>query len=104
MINPEIQSKISLLAKEIVKGNKASQTEFYNLLKDNFFKLCLKYSRTEFDAEEAFQKACIKIDSCLSQYCGKGSFCGWLTRIFVNHAIDEYRAVNLNLIGLEYKK
>lgn len=102
MVTPEIQSKLLSLAKEMCNGSRTAQTEFYTLLKDNFFNLCRKYSRSEFDAEEAFQKACIKINSSLSQYSGNGSFCGWLTRIFVNHAISEYRTINFDLIGLEY--
>lgn len=98
----ETQSKLIQLAKEMCDGNKASQTEFYKLLKIKFFNLCKKYSRTEYDAEEAFQKACIKISSSLSQYSGSGSFCGWLGRIFVNYAISESRKTNFDLIGLEY--
>lgn len=102
MATSEIQSRLLLLAKEIEGGNKASQTEFYKLLKTCFFNLCRKYTNTEYDAEEAFQNACIKISSNLSQYNGSGNFYGWLGRIFINHAITEDRRVKLDLIGLDY--
>ncbi len=104
MIPKEIQNRIQLLAENIRDGKKASEYEFYNLLKENFFNICKKYSRCDFDAEEAFQKACIKIYNSLSQYNGDGYFCGWLARIFVNYTISEYRANNLKLIGLEYEE
>jgi RNA polymerase sigma-70 factor (ECF subfamily) len=49
------------------------------------------YSRNREDAEEAMQDGFIRVFSYAHTYKGKGSFEGWVRRIFVNTAIEHFR-------------
>jgi RNA polymerase sigma-70 factor (ECF subfamily) len=55
------------------------------------FAVCIRYSRTREEAEDNLQDGFIKILESIGQYSGKGSFEGWMKRIFVNTALEKYR-------------
>ncbi len=52
--------------------------------------LCLRYAYTNFEAEDIFQEAFVKVFQKLNQYQNKGSFEGWMRHIFVNTALNHY--------------
>jgi RNA polymerase sigma-70 factor (ECF subfamily) len=49
------------------------------------------YSRDTEEAKDILQEGFIKIFQKLEQYSGKGSFEGWMRRIFINSALERYR-------------
>jgi len=53
--------------------------------------ICFRYARDRDEAEEFVQRGFIKLYKNLSKYEFKGSFDGWIRRIFVNTAIDQIR-------------
>lgn len=55
------------------------------------FAVCIRYSRTREEAEDNLQDGFIKVLESIKQYSGKGSFEGWMKRIFVNTALEKYR-------------
>ncbi len=53
--------------------------------------VCIRYARTNFEAEDIFQEGFVKVFANLHQYAGTGSVDGWIRRIIVNTAIDYYK-------------
>lgn len=79
--------------KEIIEGclaNKASaQEDLYNLYSRRMMSVCLRYTKSRFEAEDIFHEAFVKVFKNISYWKG-GSFEGWVRRIFVNTAINHY--------------
>ena len=55
------------------------------------FAICIQYSKSREEAEDNLQDGFIKILESIRQYTGKGSFEGWMKRIFINTALEKYR-------------
>lgn len=66
-----------------------------------FFSLCLKYSSSYEQAKDNLQEGFINIFENISQYNGKGSFEGWMTRIIINTSLREFQN---NRVFSEYKE
>ncbi|MDX5345611.1 MAG: sigma-70 family RNA polymerase sigma factor [Hymenobacteraceae bacterium] len=83
-----------LTEKEIIegckKGKAACQEELYRRYSARMMSLCLRYAKTNFEAEDVFQEAFVNVFNNIDAY-GAGSFVGWMRRIFVNTAINNYR-------------
>lgn len=80
---------------ELIKGCRsrklASQSTLYQLYKEQFFVLSLKYCKNREEAQDNLQDAFLEIFKRIKQYKGKGSFEGWMKRIVINKAIDRYK-------------
>lgn len=53
--------------------------------------VCQRYARTNFEVEDIFQEAFVKVFLNIEKFSGHGSLEGWVRRIFVNTAIDYYK-------------
>lgn len=53
--------------------------------------ICMRYARDRDEAEDILQTGFIKVFKGIDNYKGDGSFEGWIKRIVVNTAIDNYR-------------
>lgn len=73
------------------KQDRSSQEKLYREYADKLFVLCLKYSRDYEEAKDNLQDGFIKIFQNISQFKGKGSFEGWMTRIMINTALKKYQ-------------
>lgn len=60
--------------------------------------LCLRYAKNRVEAEDVLQTGYIKVFQNVREYRGDGSFEGWIRRIMVNTAIENYRK---NLRGID---
>lgn len=74
-----------------------AQEELYHMFSGKFFTLCLKYSSNFEQAKDNLQEGFIKIFQNISQYKGRGTFEGWMTRIMINTALKEYQNKSLFL-------
>ena len=84
-------------------GDIISQSEIYHLFAGKLFAICLKYSKTQEEAEDNLQEAFITIFKKIDQFQFKGSFEGWMKRIVINTALQTYRQKNvLNLVEENY--
>jgi RNA polymerase sigma-70 factor (ECF subfamily) len=68
-----------------------AQGELYKLYASKLFPICLKYSRNYAEAEDNLQDAFLTIFNKIKQYKNKGSFEGWIKRITINTALQQYR-------------
>jgi RNA polymerase sigma factor (sigma-70 family) len=53
--------------------------------------ICMRYCRDRAEAEDVLQEGFIKVFTNIIKYRGEGSFEGWIKRIMVNTAIDNYQ-------------
>ena len=73
------------------KGDRKAGEQLYNLFSAKMFAICIQYSKSREEAEDNLQDGFIKIRESIGQYTGKGSFEGWMKRIFINTALEKYR-------------
>ncbi len=79
------------LIKDCISGSQLAQKKLYDLFSPGMYGVCLMYSRDSEEAKDILQEGFIKIFQKLKQYSGKGSFEGWMRRIFINSALERYR-------------
>lgn len=85
------------LIKQCKKQDRKAQERLYHLFSGKFFTLCLKYSSNYEQAKDTLQEGFIKIYQNISQFKGKGTFEGWMTRIIINTALKEYQKKSIFL-------
>ncbi|MFP3861065.1 MAG: RNA polymerase sigma factor [Bacteroidales bacterium] len=85
------------IVKACKKGDKKSQKLLYDIFSPRLYGLCLRYSSDEHEAKDLLQEGFIKIFSKLNQYKNQGSLEGWMKRIVINTAMENFRKSN-NLI------
>jgi RNA polymerase sigma factor (sigma-70 family) len=99
------------LVKECVSGNPIAQKKFYDLFAKKMMGVCLRYMSNEDEAQDVLQDGFIKIFSKLHDFESKGSLEGWVRRIMVNTALDQYRKnkkhqndVDVDVVGYKLEK
>lgn len=73
------------------KGDRKAAEQIYKMFSTKMFAICLRFSKDRSEAEDNLQDGFIKIFESLGQYAGKGSFEGWMKRIFINVALEKFR-------------
>lgn len=64
-----------------------AQKQLYDIYKDNLFSICIRYLKSQQDAEDVFIDAFYKILTKIEMFKGDGSFEGWMRRIMVNESL-----------------
>lgn len=67
------------------------QQELYERFAPKMYGVCLRYAANAEEAEDILQEGFIKVFNKISSFRGEGSFEGWIRRIFVNTAIEQFR-------------
>lgn len=73
------------------QGDRKAAEKLYRLFSAKMFAICIRFSRDRAEAEDTLQDGFIKIFASIDQYTGKGSFEGWMKRIFINTALEKFR-------------
>lgn len=90
------------LLTECKEGNRDAQHQLYEMYRVKLFTLCLRYMKNKEDAEDIFQEAWIKVFKQLHQYDEqKGSFYGWIRKVFVNSCLEYFRKKKVYLTDLD---
>lgn len=79
------------LIEKCKNGDRIAMEQLYNHYAPKMKGICLRYSKSEYEAEDVFQEAFIKVLLKINNYQFKGSFDGWIKRIVVNTAIDHLK-------------
>jgi RNA polymerase sigma factor (sigma-70 family) len=74
-----------------LKKEVAAEYRLYHRFAPRVYGICLRYGGNVMEADEILQKGFIRLFSSLDQFRFDGSFEAWVTRIFVNTAINAYR-------------
>jgi RNA polymerase sigma-70 factor, ECF subfamily len=93
---------------EIVKGckqyNKAYQHLLYERYASEIRYLCFRYLNNTIYLDDILHDGFIKVFMNISQYSGKGSFEGWMKKIFINTALKHNLKHNLNKAFIDIDK
>ena len=86
------------------KGDRKAQEVLYQQFGRRMFGVCLRYAHDYATAEDILQDGFIKVYNGISGFRGEGSLEGWIRRIIVNTAIEQYRkSVRLHVL-MEYEE
>lgn len=73
------------------RQEKRSQQAVYEKYARVMYGICLRYSSDSDAAQDLLQDGFIKVFANISSFQGKGSFEGWMKRIFINLALEVIR-------------
>lgn len=83
--------KLENIIEKCKKGDPGAAEQLYKMFAARMFSICIRYSRNRNEAEDNLQDGFIKVFHSIGQYSGKGSFEGWMKRVFVTTALEKYR-------------
>ena len=92
--------KLKNIIKGCLKNDRQMQGELYKMFAPKMYGLCLRYSANIQDAQDLLQEGFVKVYDNLENFKWKGSFEGWMKRIFVNLALDRYRS-KISLLSID---
>lgn len=81
----------STLVKECIKGNAKAQRLLFDKFSQKMLGVCLRYTKNQYEAEDALQEGFVKAFSKLKDFSNQGSLEGWIRRIMVNTSLDAIR-------------
>jgi len=102
-INSALSKKRDWISEEeqIIEGCIAGERRFQKLLYDRYsptmLGICLRYSKSQDEAEDIMQDGFIKVFTNIETFRQQGSFEGWIKRIMVNTALNHYHKNQKNL-------
>lgn len=83
---------------QIIKGcqkyDRSAQKQLYEKFASLMKAVCYKYLDNIDDTNDVLQEGFIKVFMNIKQFSGKGSFEGWMKRIFINTAIIHLNKLN----------
>lgn len=82
-------------------GDRKAQERLYRLFYGRMLPVCMRYAKDSDLAKDLLQDAFIKVFNKIKTYDGAGSLEGWIRRIVVNNAIDEFRKKKNDFILME---
>ncbi|GAA4424557.1 RNA polymerase sigma factor [Pontibacter saemangeumensis] len=74
-----------------LKQDREAQRKLYQLYYGYAMSICVRYSRDAEEAREVLNDGFLKVFTRLSQYDPDKPFKGWVRRIMINTALDNYR-------------
>lgn len=81
----------SALLEKCKLGDRIAQEKLYNYYSGKLKPICLRYSRSVFEADDIIQEAFLKIFKNITSYNSDNSFDAWTRTIVVNTARDNYK-------------
>ena len=72
-------------------GDRKMQQALYNQFAPKMYGVCLRHASNTEEAEDILQEGFVKVFNKMGSFRREGSFEGWIRRIFVNTAIEQYR-------------
>ena len=73
------------------EGRRIAQKQLYERYVSPLLAICLRYSRSRDEAEDLLQEGFLKIFQNINSFRNHGSLEGWLKRIMINHALNQYK-------------
>ena len=73
------------------EGKRIAQKQLYERYVSPMLAICLRYSRSRDEAEDLLQEGFLKIFQNINTFRNHGSLEGWLKRIMINHALNQYK-------------
>ena len=100
-----IEQTIKMTDEELVKGcieNKPlTQRALYDRFSRKMMGVCLRYADGRDEAEDILQNGFIKVFENIESFKGSGSLEGWIRKIMVNTALNNYRQNKANRLKVD---
>lgn len=77
------------------QGDRKAQEQIYRLYYRKMFGVCLYYSANAIEAQDHLQDGFMHLFKKIGKYGFRGSFEGWMRRLFVNLILEKYRSQKL---------
>ncbi len=78
------------LIEKCVANNRKAQKILYDTYAPIMLGICLRYVYERSEAEDILQEGFLKVFTKIKEFSHRGSFEGWMKRVFVNTAITHY--------------
>ncbi|MFZ4401143.1 MAG: RNA polymerase sigma factor [Bacteroidales bacterium] len=75
-----------------IEGDRYAQKMLFEKYRSLMFAICMRYAKSKDEAEDVMVDGFMKIYTSISEFKKKGSFEGWMKKIMVNSAINNYRS------------
>ncbi|MCI4668518.1 MAG: RNA polymerase sigma factor [Bacteroidia bacterium] len=98
-----MERRLKALIKDCVKQKAKAQKELYDLFAPKMMSVCMRYVKSEAEAEDILQEGFLKVFLKIKKFQESGSFEAWIRRIMANTAIDFIRKEKHYLHQLEIK-
>lgn len=87
-----------------LRGESRSQETLYARYARRMYAVCLRYARHELEAQDLMQEGFIRVFDKLKDFRMEGSLEGWVRRIMVHTAINQYRRKSFQMerFGMEH--
>lgn len=80
------------LIKGCVKADRRAQEQLYQLYSSKMFAICLRYTKSQQEAEDVLQESFIKVFKQIDKYKGEAPLIFWIKRIVINTALNSQRS------------
>lgn len=80
------------IIKGCIDGKRKAYSQLYQIYAPVMLGVCMRYCKNRIDAEDVMQDGFIKVFGSIGKFRGEGSFEGWIKRIMIHSAIDNYQA------------
>jgi RNA polymerase sigma-70 factor (ECF subfamily) len=90
-VNSEYDEKLAAHIQLCIKGDANSQKALYKSFYGYAMSICMRYSINREEATEVLNDGFLKVFTKLNKYDPTRSFKGWLRKIMINTALDNYR-------------
>jgi RNA polymerase sigma factor (sigma-70 family) len=88
----ETESKeVSALLRGCLQQDREAQRKLYKHFYGYAMSVCVRYSKSAEEARDVLNDGFLKVFTRLQQYDSQKPFKGWLRRIMINTALDNYR-------------
>ena len=74
------------------KGDRKAQQALYESFAKRMYVICLRYSKSDLEAEDILQESFIKVFKSIANFRGESSLYYWIKRIVVNTALNYQRS------------
>lgn len=82
------------------KQDTDAQRELYETFAPRMLGLCMKYCKDSDAAQDMLHDGFIKVFTQIKKYSGRGSFEGWMHRVFVNTILENFRKEKNNYLTI----
>lgn len=87
----QLVDEIRVIIAGCIKGDKDCQRKLFNMFGPKMLSICRRYCTGHDDACDAMQEGFIKVFTQIERFKGDSKFETWMTRIFINTAIDHFK-------------
>lgn len=87
--------RLTELIERCKDNDRSAQKEIFELFAAKMMAVCIRYSSNREDAQDMLQEGFIKVFSKIGSFNGDSGLATWMTRIFINTSLSEYRKAHL---------